>query len=313
MEDNQSLQEEECLALEAIFGPEAFSKDTSATNAYLCTLHLDQDQPHLKSPRVFVMRLFLPASYPSHDMPMFEIVSVYFGAYKIDTATYETMTAAFTQLFVPGSVVVFEWLTWLRDYLEQWTVETGETHSKDKKDTEDMEKQDFLLPLEEKQEEQEEAYGVDRPTMRSVGMKLSSPIQAPEIHSSSDPLVDRKSVFIAHIATVHDTHQVRAVIAKLLENKKIARATHNIMAYRIVTDNGTVMEDNDDDGETAAGVLQVRNAVVIVSRWFGGIMLGADRFKDINNCARRALEEFGYLPNDTTTRLDNKKHKGKNR
>ena len=32
---------------------------------------------------------------------------------------------------------------------------------------------------------------------------------------------------------------------------------------------------------------------VIVSRWFGGTLLGPDRFKFISNAARRLLEEKG--------------------
>lgn len=42
-------------------------------------------------------------------------------------------------------------------------------------------------------------------------------------------------------------------------------------------------------------ILDVKDVVVVVSRWFGGILLGPDRFKDINNCARQALEDCGYL------------------
>jgi len=77
--------------------------------------------------------------------------------------------------------------------------------------------------------------------------------------------------------------------------------------------------DNDDDGETAAGnrlahllqilvsvilsvlvptltVLQeVNNVLVVVTRYFGGIQLGADRFKYINQAARNALELGGFL------------------
>jgi hypothetical protein len=33
---------------------------------------------------------------------------------------------------------------------------------------------------------------------------------------------------------------------------------------------------------------------VIVTRWFGGILLGPDRFKFICNSARNILEEHGY-------------------
>lgn len=77
--------------------------------------------------------------------------------------------------------------------------------------------------------------------------------------------------------------------------------------------------DNNDDGETAAGnrlahllqilvsvilsvsmptltILQeVNNVLVVVTRYFGGIQLGADRFKHINQAARNALELGGFL------------------
>lgn len=42
-------------------------------------------------------------------------------------------------------------------------------------------------------------------------------------------------------------------------------------------------------------ILDVKNVVVVVTRWFGGILLGGDRFKHINNAARDALELGGYV------------------
>ncbi|KAM4574556.1 protein IMPACT isoform 3-T3 [Fundulus diaphanus] len=42
-------------------------------------------------------------------------------------------------------------------------------------------------------------------------------------------------------------------------------------------------------------ILDVRNVMVVVSRWYGGILLGPDRFKHINNCARNILTEEGYV------------------
>lgn len=41
-------------------------------------------------------------------------------------------------------------------------------------------------------------------------------------------------------------------------------------------------------------VLNVRNVLVVVSRWYGGVLLGPDRFKHINNCARSILVERSY-------------------
>jgi len=47
---------------------------------------------------------------------------------------------------------------------------------------------------------------------------------------------------------------LRPVLQKLLENKKIAAATHNIYAYRVFnSEANALIQDYDDDGETHAG------------------------------------------------------------
>jgi putative IMPACT (imprinted ancient) family translation regulator len=88
------------------------------------------------------------------------------------------------------------------------------------------------------------------------------------------------------------------MMAELLSNGKIARATHNMLAYRIQGSEGLpgsgILQDCDDDGEAGAGsrmlhllqILQVMDVAVVVTRWYGGIHLGADRFKHINNATR---------------------------
>lgn len=42
-------------------------------------------------------------------------------------------------------------------------------------------------------------------------------------------------------------------------------------------------------------IQEVENVLVIVTRYFGGIHLGPDRFKHINQAARNALELGGFL------------------
>ena len=80
---------------------------------------------------------------------------------------------------------------------------------------------------------------------------------------------------------------------------KIARATHNIWAYRLLDRaTGVRQQDNGDDGEKAAGaklaalleLSKSENVVVVVSRWYGGVHLGPARFKYIVNVARELLE-----------------------
>lgn len=92
-----------------------------------------------------------------------------------------------------------------------------------------------------------------------------------------------------------------AVLSKLLENNKIARATHNIYAWSTTIEkNGRKIRAHDceDDGEIGAGpklahlveMMKVDNLIVVVTRWYGGIHLGPDRFRHINKVARDIIE-----------------------
>ena len=101
--------------------------------------------------------------------------------------------------------------------------------------------------------------------------------------------------------------EVQQVMARLLEDNHIARATHNMMAYRFFDEGaGVWRSDNDEDGEDAAGgrlsmlleMMQVRHAVVVVTRWYGGVLLGPSRFKLISNAARHALLAAGLSGRD---------------
>ncbi|CAG9792388.1 unnamed protein product [Diatraea saccharalis] len=103
-------------------------------------------------------------------------------------------------------------------------------------------------------------------------------LNCPEI-THGDVIVDRKSVFQGHAAEVHSLDDVKSVLAKLKENKKISSAKHNMYAYRIKqsTAKGTVvvLQDFDEDGEAHAGsrlmdlmkVMDLDNTLVIVTRW----------------------------------------------
>lgn len=55
--------------------------------------------------------------------------------------------------------------------------------------------------------------------------------------------------------------------------------------------------------------LGVSNVMVVVSRWYGGIQLGPDRFKHINNACREILEKNGYIKDrNASTKRKEKKH-----
>lgn len=45
------------------------------------------------------------------------------------------------------------------------------------------------------------------------------------------------------------------------------------------------------------------NLIVVVSRWFGGIHIGPDRFKHINSCAREAVLK-GSFTSDSALKIN---------
>ena len=141
-------------------------------------------------------------------------------------------------------------------------------------------------------------------------------ISIPEI-ISGDTVTVKKSSFQGHVAIVHTLQEVKAVLRKLKENRKVSQATHNIAAYRLSGINETsFIQDYADDGEVNAGgrllhllqIMDVKNIVVIVSRWFGGVLLGPDRFRLINNCARDVITISGaYTPKQEKQKVKKKK------
>ncbi len=94
-------------------------------------------------------------------------------------------------------------------------------------------------------------------------------------------IVEKKSKFIAEIHPVSNIQQVENKIKDI--KKKYYDAKHHCIAYRII-DEGRVVERASDDGEPSgtAGAPMLNllkgnnlcNVVVVVTRYFGGILLG---------------------------------------
>ena len=94
-------------------------------------------------------------------------------------------------------------------------------------------------------------------------------------------IIEKKSKFIANIIKVNSKQNAEDEINRI---KKIYHdARHNCVAYRVIEDD-MIIEKSSDDGEpsgTAGGpmlnILQKNNlcnVAVIVTRYFGGILLG---------------------------------------
>ncbi|OBA16600.1 uncharacterized protein OGAPODRAFT_99467 [Ogataea polymorpha] len=121
--------------------------------------------------------------------------------------------------------------------------------------------------------------------------------------SISEAISDRKSTFVGFARSVDSVEKAIEYLELLKQDRKVAKANHNMTAWRIKDpETGAQYQDCDDDGETAAGgrllhllsIMDVWNVMVVVSRWFGGVHIGPDRFKHINACARDAIVKGGF-------------------
>jgi len=109
----------------------------------------------------------------------------------------------------------------------------------------------------------------------------------------------KKSTFVARSITVTSPDEARSELQKLMaSNAELRDASHNITSWRVKGDHG-IIEDSNDDGESGGGrhilgLLQaddVVNTLLVVTRWYGGIMLGPDRWRIMSQVSRDTLSQ----------------------
>ena len=99
--------------------------------------------------------------------------------------------------------------------------------------------------------------------------------------SASDEIIIEKSRFIGHSFHVEDIDQAEAIIKDT--KKKYYDATHNCFAYILNEDMSIVKANDDGEPSSTAGVpmleimkkSNITNTLIIATRYFGGIKLGA--------------------------------------
>ncbi|KAJ2031276.1 hypothetical protein IWW57_000781 [Coemansia sp. S610] len=306
--DNWQRQQDEIVALQAIFGEPAVEISEASGPQRSFVLHAPLDLCEARAS----IRVYLPETYPSGDPPIFEWIDAHdSNADRVaDRPGYviprrqlvlsKDMRGAIEHELCRAwiedmccDVVIFTWVTWLDTYLAELWPRPAAPIPLPRDDSNSA----STAPAASLCNGQPNKPPVDLPLADALVRE-----SAPSIFAGS-ALEMKKSVFVAHVARVFSGEDVQAVRDELMRDKKIAQATHNILAYRIRLDNGSICQDNDDDGETAAGkrlghllqLVEAENVVVVVTRWFGGTHLGPDRFKLINNAARQALEAGGFI------------------
>lgn len=266
----------EIEVINSIYGIEALQKVSGASDIYILSLMNSN----------VTLRLSFPLEYPETAPQILgtettgDSVRKGYGKHVLDTAR-ETLK----EVYVPGLVCVF-------DLMERLAVDLAEEPTGDQRIPNDS-----IEPL-------PDHLLTPEPTFEAPSWTVSKPV------------TEKKSVFLARACAVTSAGQVQSYLSHLLStDKRAAKATHNITAYRIRShsvypETELVFQDCDDDGENAAGgrllhLLQVMNVwgvLVVVSRWYGGVRLGPDRFRIINAVAREALVSGCWLKEEGNKR-----------
>ena len=91
-------------------------------------------------------------------------------------------------------------------------------------------------------------------------------------------IVEKKSRFIARIMRISSIEEANE---KITEIKKIYRdARHHVFAYRLANGNERFSDDGEPTGTAGVPILdilrgeKIENVLVVVTRYFGGILLG---------------------------------------
>lgn len=197
--------------------------------------------------------LTLNIDYPEKSLPQisFSGLSVRGEADELSTHIRESYKDRV------GEMLVFDIISELRELLNSSANQSG-----------DVDEEELLKEVTFEGVEYEKMLFSQHEQVREVNIEiLSGPL-----------LTDRKSTFQAHLARVTSQEQVEYVLQSLLSINKIARATHNMYAWRIRDPNtNKLICDQDDDGERAAGnclaellaSMDVDNVIVVVTRWYG--------------------------------------------
>jgi hypothetical protein len=261
--------DDEITSINSIYGDETLTKVSE--NPTTCTLRLPSH------PSV-ILRLEFPPDYPDAppSIPGTETVGddAPKGAGKV---ILEAARDTLAKIHRPGEACIFDLVEDIGDVLREDGIEaSGNAPQEDNEHTNEISDVGRSVPI---------SLGPEPPwTLSTV-------------------ITEKKSVFVARAAQVTSPSQAKEYLHHLLAtDKKVAKATHNITAWRIRGKNDTSYQDCDDDGETAAGgrllhlmqLMDVWDVMVVVTRWYGGIQLGPDRFRIINTTARDALVLGGF-------------------
>ncbi|MEH6774763.1 MAG: YigZ family protein [Cereibacter changlensis] len=104
---------------------------------------------------------------------------------------------------------------------------------------------------------------------------------------------DRGSKYAVSGGPAATRAEVAEFLAALKQVKKYAKATHN--SWALLPSDGPPLKDDDGEAGAAAAILRMleredlRDHLIVVTRWYGGVNLGGDRFRHVVSAVRAYL------------------------
>jgi hypothetical protein len=210
----------------------------------------------------------LPRGYPESASPQLQLLSRYIGAFGVDASLFGAVLRTFIihdggAIWESGSVCVFDGVQAVLERCSRWY-----------EDRLSAEQAGELLREESKDAAQGPAEGSrhNKDDVESLTAQETLPAMPEGVAIIvAEPIVDRKSSFVGRACSISDPAQViriiqellpiltrpaiqvPAILAHLMSDRRISRAAHPVINAWRCTKNGVVHQDNDDDGETAAG------------------------------------------------------------
>ncbi|XP_029284793.1 protein IMPACT isoform X2 [Cottoperca gobio] len=222
-ENEGDLQDqiEEVEALSSIYGDEWCVID-EASRIFCIKISNDLEEPQLTA----CLQTILPPDYPSAAPPIYQINAAWLRGLE-RTKLANSLEDLYVQHV--GESILYLWVEKIREFLVEKS-QSSETVDQPEK---------VNMTAEEDVDEEEE----DIPDYRTLKLNTENAHmfmhhengeEVPLIKHGST-ITDRRSTFQPHLAPLVTPRQVKMVLEKLYENKKIASATHNIYAYRFWT------------------------------------------------------------------------------
>jgi len=244
---SQPLVEEELSSIEAIYGNDVVSRLTDAEGIKVQLQLQNGAADPTPFPALLICRI--PSDYPRDCPPIFTVE----GPFSEDAVS--AIVVQLSALFTPGEPVLFAAIEWLRE------------HGSDYADHTMLRRRS---PPPQPPSPPSHSSQISRPPPARREREEPTPAIASTMEIvHGEPLVDRHSKFVAHLARVKTIDDVERFRAILYTDKRVAevffllipaphpfdptraQATHNVLAYRL--SGPPPLEGRDDDGEGGAG------------------------------------------------------------